>query len=374
MLTLEELRQLQITPPDQTMTERARAHWDSLFMPLDGLGRFQNIVVRIAGILGREEFSLQKRALVIMCADNGIVDEHVSQSTQEMTAHVTRNMAKRRSTVCMMASTIACDVHPVDIGISESMDEVPGLSMDDLMRISANDPIGLHGLIHAKVRAGTRDFAIEPAMTEKEALKAIRIGMDIAEWHAEHGYELIALGEMGIGNTTTSSALAAVCCHLPVAEVTGRGAGLSSEGVAHKCAVIEKALRKYELTDDDPFQALCCVGGLDIAGLIGLCIGGARFHLPVVLDGVITTVAAYLAERLVPGVRDYLIPSHMSREPAMRKLTEYLNLEPIIEGNLALGEGTGAVLLLPMLDMALSVYRKVPTFEEEQSERYQRLS
>ena len=188
----------------------------------------------------------------------------------------------------------------------------------------------------------------------------------------ERGYGILATGEMGIGNTTTSSAVAAALLDCDVAKVTGRGAGLSDDKLVHKRKVVAEALEKYELRRADALRILITVGGLDIGGLAGVCIGGALYHVPIVLDGVISMTAALLAERIVPGTREYLIPSHKGKEPAVDLLMKELGLEPVIDGGMALGEGTGAVMMLSLLDMALAVYRDRTTFSDIRIEKYER--
>ena len=211
-------------------------------------------------------------------------------------------------------------------------------------------------------------------MTEEEAIKAIFTGIEMVSDCKEKGYKILATGEMGIGNTTTSSAVAAALLHCEVAEVTGRGAGLSDEKLIHKQKIITEAIDKYGLKEADALRILETVGGFDIAGLAGVCIGGALYHVPIVLDGVISMVAALLAERIVPGTKDYLIPSHKGKEPAMGRLAKELNVKPVIDGNMALGEGTGAVMMFSLLDIALSVYQDRTTFSDINIEKYERFS
>ena len=329
-------------------------NWDRIAKPLDGMGRFETLTAQIGAIWGTEQIALSKKAVIIMCADNGIVEEGVSQSGQEVTAAVARNMARKESSVGRMAAAIGADTFPVDIGINQK------------------EPI--LGVLERKVRCGTRNFRKEPAMTEEEVLRAIAVGMDMVQFCRESGYRILGTGEMGIGNTTTSSAIAATLLQCPVATVTGRGAGLSNAGLLRKQRVIEEAIQKYDLYQADALTVLRTVGGLDIAGLVGVCIGGAIYHVPIVLDGVISMVAALVAERMVPGVRAYLIPSHKGKEPAVEIVAKELGLEPVIDGKLALGEGTGAVMMFALLDMALAVYGHRTTFADIAIEPYTRQS
>lgn len=193
-------------------------------------------------------------------------------------------------------------------------------------------------------------------MSEREAMQAVRVGMELVKECKEAGYTLLGTGEMGIGNTTTSAAMAAALLSVPPEIVAGRGAGLSDEGLATKRRVIADALEKYQLRGTEPMRILCSVGGLDIAGLCGVFLGGAKYHMPIVADGVISAVAALTAERLCPGTKEFIIPSHKGKEPASELLMRELGLYPVIDAGLALGEGTGAVMMFSLLDIAMSLY------------------
>jgi nicotinate-nucleotide--dimethylbenzimidazole phosphoribosyltransferase len=360
-----------IETPSAEIYAQIKQNWDGVAKPLDGLGEFEHLLARIGSIGGSSRIDIGKKAIIAMCADNGVVAEGVSQSGQEVTAIVTSFMGQNRTSVGKMASHIGAEVIPVDIGI--------------------NGDDRFEGVLERKVRRGTRDFLLEPAMTEEEALQAIETGIELVGDCKKNGYRLLGTGEMGIGNTTTSSALAAVLLECPVEEVTGRGAGLSDEGLVRKKDVIREALAKYQLgiyreqgansverkqdatvRQEETLRALCCVGGLDIAGLVGVYIGGAVYHIPVVMDGLISMVAALVAERLVPGVKEYLIPSHMGKEPAARRLAEALGVRPVIHAGLALGEGTGAVMMFSLLDIALTLYAEQTTFSDIAVEQYER--
>ncbi len=351
--TRKELEMIFITLPDEEIKRNVIKNWDAVAKPIDGMGRFETLTAQIGAILGTETIDIAKKAVIIMCADNGIVEEGISQSGQEVTYAVAEAMGKAASSVGKMAKVIGADTIPVDIGISRK------------------EPIS--GVLQRKIRCGTRNFSKEPAMTEQETIQAIAIGIDMVFSCKESGYKILATGEMGIGNTTTSSAVAAALLRCEVRKVTGRGAGLSDSGLLHKQKVISEAIKKYDLYHADALTVLQTVGGLDIAGLVGVCIGGAICRMPIVLDGVISMVAALLAERIVPGTKAYFIPSHKGKEPAAKVIAEELGLEPIIDGKLALGEGTGAVMMFSLLDAALSVYQDRTTFEDIQIEQYKRI-
>ena len=335
--TVEELKKLKITPPDAKMYKKIRSNWDSVAKPLDGMGDFELLTAKIGAVLGDENIDISKKAVIMMCADNGVVAEGISQSGQDVTLAVAKSMARKASSVGRMAMTAGADTIPVDIGI--------------------NSDESVKGLLQRKVRMGTRNFAKEPAMTRAETLEAIAAGIEIVRGCKADGCRIIATGEMGIGNTTTSAAMAAAMLRCDVGTVTGRGAGLNDSGLERKIRVIESAIKKYDLYNKDTFEILMTVGGLDIAGLVGVCIGGALYHIPVVLDGVIT---------------DFIIPSHEGREPAVALLCEALSVRPVIRASLALGEGTGAVMMFALLDMALSVYKGRTTFDDISVSQYER--
>lgn len=352
IFTRETLAQIKLTPVDYGIYQQVKEIWDNVAKPLDGLGRFEEFIAGIGAVTGSTEIDIRKKAVITMCADNGIVEEGVSQSGQEVTRLVAVSMGKKESSVGKMAACAGADVIPVDIGI--------------------NSDEGIPGVRDCKVRKGTRNFFKEPAMTEAETLEAVSVGILLCRECRDSGYRLLGTGEMGIGNTTTGSAVTAALTGCDAQTVTGRGAGLSDAGLKRKREVIAQALDKYPVHSMDALQILSALGGLDIAGMAGVCIGGAIYHIPVVLDGVISMAAALAAERMVPGVREYLIPSHMSREPAAEKIAAELGLHPVIDAGLALGEGTGAVMMFQLLDTAIALYQSRTTFDKIELEQYQR--
>lgn len=307
--------------------------------------------MQIAGITGSASVNIKKRALVPMCADNGVVAEGVTQTGQEVTAIVAENFLTGDTSACVMCRQCGTDVFPVDVGMVSDT-KVPR----DL-----------------KVMNGTRNMAKEPAMTREEAVCGIEAGIEMVRRLKEKGYTLIATGEMGIGNTTTSSAVASVLLDKPVEMMTGRGAGLSGEGLKRKIAAIQKAVSKNQPDPKDAIDVLAKVGGLDIAGMAGVFLGGAAMHIPVVIDGFISCVAALVAQRICPLVKDYMIASHVSKEPAASLILEALDKEAVLHGEMCLGEGSGAVALFPFLDMGIAVYESMSTFEEIKVDQYKEL-
>ncbi len=339
---------------DASAEDLARKHWMSVGKPLFSLGKLEDAIIQIAGIKGTPDYHLAKKGLVIMCADNGVVEEGVTQTGQEVTAVVAENFTRDMASVCLMSQVAGVHVYPVDIGIAA---DVPALTKSE-----------------RKVAYGTRNFAKEPAMTKEEVRKAIAVGIRMVSELKEQGYDILATGEMGIGNTTTSSAVASVLLGVRVEDITGKGAGLDSEGLKRKIGVIREAIRKYEPDPEDVIDVLSKVGGLDIAGLAGVFLGGALYKIPVVIDGLISSVAALCAVRITEKARDYMLPSHVSGEPGGRIILDALELAPFLTCGMFLGEGSGAVALMPLLDMALRVYREMGTFEDIQIEKYEILN
>ncbi len=343
---------IKIEKPDPYIYEKIRKNWDKVAKPIDSLGKFEDITARIGSIHRDEAIDISKKAVAAMCADNGIVDEGVSQTGREVTLAVAKAMAKKTSSVCKMADRAGIDVFPIDIGIAS--DET------------------VNGLINKKIKKGTCNFAKEPAMTIKDAKKAIDTGIEISIKLKKMGYRLICTGEMGIGNTTTSAAVIASLLKKPADIIAGRGSGLCSEGFKRKRTVIRNAIDKYDLYNVGPIEVVACAGGFDIAALAGLIIGAAYCKIPIILDGVISLAAALTAVRLIPVTGDYLIASHISREPAAGLVLKELKLLSVIDADMALGEGTGAVMMCVLIDTALTLYNTQLTFDDINIEPYSR--
>lgn len=342
-----------IRPADQKAMAEAKRRWDSIAHPLNSLGQLETSVIRIAGMTGSPDVDLSRRAIIVMCADNGVVAEGVTQTGQEVTAIVTENMSKRDTSVCRMAKVAGAEVIPVDIGVAR--------------------PVEGEHIRQKNIRRGTANMTKEPAMTRQEAEQAVLTGVELVKELKEKGCGLLGTGEMGIGNTTTSSAIVSVLLGKDPAEVTGRGAGLSSEGLARKIKAIETAIEVNRPDPADGIDVLSKVGGLDIAGLTGVYLGGAYYRVPVLVDGFISSAAALAAAAICPAARDYMLGSHASNEPAGRMVLEALELTPFLYAGMCLGEGTGTAAVMPLLDMGLAVYREMCTFESTDIEAYQPL-
>ena len=339
-----------IQPIDKKSMDAARRRFSNIAIPLGSLGLLEGAIIQLAGICRTATPTIAKCAVVVFCADNGVVAQGVTQCGQEVTAIVTENMNAGKSTVCLMAQHLGMDVFPVDIGV-------------------ARDVAG-ERIIRRKIRYGTADMTEGPAMTRDEAVRAFEVGIELAEARAAEGYELLCGGEMGIGNTTSSAAVTAALLEVSVETVTGRGAGISTEGLQKKVNAIKTALSVNKPDKNDPVDVIAKVGGLDIAGMAGLYLGSAACGVPVVIDGVIACVAALTAVRLCPAARGYLLASHQSEEPAGRLLLEALGAKPFITAGMRLGEGTGAAAAVALFDLALAAYLGMPCFDDAGIEAY----
>ena len=344
----------QIRPFDQKAADAAWDWWDSLCKPLRGMGMLEEMIVQLAGIYGTEKIDGLNPVVVIMGADNGVVAEGVSQTGSEVTAQVLENMGDRISSVCIMSRVEGLEVIPVNIGMFTD---------------------GKHPRIwNRPVRYGTGNIAKEPAMTREEADRAIVTGIEVVKELCGQGYRMIITGEMGIGNTTPSSAIASVLLSKDPAEVTGRGAGLSSQALEHKIEVIRQAIAVNQPDKDDILDVVSKVGSLDIAGMIGCYIGGAVMGIPVLIDGFISSIAAYCAAKLSPACRPYMVATHCSAEPAGQMMLDALGMKAPIQAGMHLGEGTGAVTAYSLYKYALALYNGLPSFGEAKVEQYQHLA
>ena len=344
---------------DLDIYKEIKIRWDRIAKPIDGLGDFEDAICRIGGILGTAEPDIRKKALVIMCADNGIVREGVSQCGPEVTLQVARALGMGRSTANVMALEAGIKCFPVDIGIDHE---------GSIPRV-----------IDRKIRRGSFDFLEERALSEDQVRRAVDTGIELVHKLKREGFKLIATGEMGIGNTTTATALLCLMADADPLSLTGRGAGLDDRGLERKVKVIGKACELYKRSDTDDrkelaYDYLSAVGGLDIAGLCGLFLGGQKYGVPMVIDGFISGVAALYADAISPGCRDCMIPSHSGREKGLGEVLKVLGLKPLINGDMALGEGTGAIMVCKLLDSAISLYDKGAGFDDNGIKEYERFT
>lgn len=351
-MSLQETIQA-IRPLDEEAMAFTQARWNTLGKPLHSLGRLEDMVIQFAGIYRDKEPRMAKKAVIVMAADNGVVAEGVTQSGQEVTKTVTENMTRHNATICILSSMSGADVYPVDIGIVTDCDNPK--------------------VLNRKVKYGTDNMLHGPAMTREEAIKAIEVGIEVVEDLKKKGYNVFATGEMGIGNTTTSSAICAALLNQSVEKVTGKGAGLTSKALEHKIEVIKESIRINKVDPEDPLDVLSKVGGLDIAGLVGCFIGAAAAGMPIFIDGFISSIAALLAIKLAPACDPYIFPSHCSNEPAGKLVLDAMNKQPYILANMCLGEGTGAVIGFTIADYAFKAYWELPTFEQTAFGTYEEL-
>lgn len=338
-----------ILPSNMQAVIKTQKRFDSIAKPLHGLGVFEDMVSKLAGIC--ENLDFKKKCTIVACGDNGIVARGVTQTESAVTAIVAGNIASGDATVAVMSRACGADVFPIDVGMTSQVETVPAF----------------------KTINGTRDFTQEMAMDKSDAIAAILVGMDAVKTAKKQGYNMVATGEMGIGNTTTSSGICAVLLGVDVESVTGKGAGLSDAGVKRKIEVIKAGVKKHNPNPADPIDILCKIGGLDIACMCGMFLGGGESGVAVVCDGFISAVSAVLAKMLAPNCVDYMLASHLSAEGGAKLLLENIGLTPVIHANMALGEGTGAVALFPLIDMAIAVLKEMPSFEDIKIEEYKPL-
>jgi len=334
-----------IRPIDQACMERTQARLDRLTKPRGSLGRLEELAVRYVGITGEEQPKLPSAVVLTFAADHGVTDEGVSAYPREVTAQMVLNFLRGGAGVNVLASHVGAEVRVVDIGVDHDF----GV---------------LFGLIAKKVARGTKNFLRESAMSREQAMEALEIGMALADQLAAQGIGLLGTGDMGIGNTTSSAAITAVLTGETVAQVTGRGTGIDDDGYRRKVEVIEQAIMRHQPNPNDPLDVLSKVGGLEIAGLAGLILGGAAHRIPVVLDGFIAGAAALIAATLQPQCGDYLIASHQSVERGHDVILKRLGLRPLFDLSLRLGEGTVAFLGIGLVHAAIKILTQMATFDE----------
>ncbi len=334
-----------IQPVDQRLLAEARACLDRLTKPVGSLGRLEDLAAQYVGICGNLRPLVPRPAIVTFAADHGVTAEGVSAYPSEVTAQMVLNFLRGGAGINVLASHVGAVVRVVDIGV-------------------AYDFGSLSGLLDRKIAPGTKNLAIGPAMSREEALQALAVGIELGNALAEEGFGLVGTGDMGIGNTTPSSAVTVAMTGQPVSEVTGRGAGLDDRGYRRKIEVIEQALAINRPDRRDPVDVLSKVGGYELGGIAGLILGAAAHRLPVVLDGFISGAAALVAMALQPLCRDYLIASHLSVECGHRAVLEKLDLKPLLDLDLRLGEGTGACLGIGLVQASVKILTGMATFED----------
>ena len=335
-----------IPPIDKQAAKQAQVRQNRLTKPPGSLGRLEEISIQLAGMKADPMPEVSRKAVIVMAADHGVALEGVSAFPVEVTKQMVLNFLHGGAAINVLARQAGAATHIVDIGVASDFDP------------------SLPGLWRRKIAYGTRNMAKEPAMTSAQAEQALACGMEVLAEIAEKGLDVIATGDMGIGNTTSSAAIVAVMAGLPVDKVTGRGTGLDDAGLLRKIQVIQKAIAVNQPDPNDPMDVLCKVGGLEIAGLAGVMIAAAARRIPVAVDGFISTAAAMIGVGLVPDVRHYLFGAHRSVEIGHQVMHKHLGLTPLLNLNLRLGEGTGAVLAFHLLEAACRLLREMATFDE----------
>jgi nicotinate-nucleotide--dimethylbenzimidazole phosphoribosyltransferase len=338
--TIEMIKSL-----DEKAMAQAKARQDRLTKPLGSLGQLEELSIQLAGIQGKSIPQIRHKVIITMASDHGVVAEGVSAYPQEVTAQMVRNFLRGGAAINVMARQIGARIVVVDMGVATELETHPQL-------------------LSRKIARGTRNIAVGPAMTEAQAITTIETGMEIINSETARGLDIVGTGDMGIGNTTASSAICSVMTGKPVAEVTGRGTGLGEPQLKHKVQVIEKALAVNQPLLEQPLSVLAKVGGFEIAGLVGVMLGAAAHRIPVVIDGFISGAAALLATALVPRLRDFLIAAHLSVEPGHRLVLEHLRLRPLLDLDMRLGEGTGAALGIFLAETAARLLAEMATFGE----------
>ena len=334
-----------IQPADSRLLAQAQARLDRLTKPIGSLGRLEELAARYVMITGEMKPKVPRGAVFTFAADHGVAVEGVSAYPSAVTPQMVLNFLRGGAGVNVLARHAGIEVRIVDIGVAYDFEKVPGL-------------------IHRKVMPGTKNLLVESAMSPMQSEQTLQVGIDLATEAAQQGIGLIGTGEMGIGNTTASSAIAAVMTRKPVSEVTGRGTGIDDTGHAHKIDVIQRALNTHRLDSTDAMEVLAKVGGLEIGGLAGLMLGAAAARIPVVLDGFIAGAAALIAVGLQPRCKDYLIASHRSVERGHQAILDHLGLKPLFDLDLRLGEGTGACLGMSLVFAAIKIFTEMATFDE----------
>ena len=339
---------IKIEPVNKEKIKQVKQEWNRVSKPIDSFGNFENIHSKIAAIQGFDAPDLYHPRLIVCCGDHGIVEEGVSQADQDVTRICATNIGKGLTTAGVMAKSLGIDIMAVDVGINYAK-EVPYT-------------------LNRRVKYGTCNFLKQPAMSVEEFSRAVQVGMDLALESKESGYDLLLVGEMGIGNTTSAAVIAGYLLDLNAEAVTGRGAGLDDEGFSKKRAVVSMALSMY--SGLSPVEICSNFGGLELAAMTGIILGGAVYSLPVVLDGMLSMVSALVADRLLDNTKDYLIPSHISKEPVAKKLANKLKLTPAIDAAMAVGEGVGAVMMVSSLRIVDIAFHDALKFGDSGVEQY----
>lgn len=335
------------TKTPEAIVNRINAHWHNLTKPKGSLGRLESLAVWFGQVHGKERLPDPCSCVCVFAADHGVTESGVSAYPSAVTREMVRNFTSGGAAINVLTRHQGIRLEVVDVGVN-------------------GDLAGWAGVTHRKVAMGTRNFLEEPAMLPETGLKAMEVGRDMAHALIAQGIALLIPGEMGIGNTTSSSALASALLHMPPEEVTGRGTGLNDKMFQKKVRVIEDSVRKYSPVMATPLDWLWAVGGLEIAAIAGFIIGAAEKRTPVILDGLITSAGALVVHKLFPPISEYLLAGHVGQEPGHRKILDSMGLDPLLKLDLRLGEGTGGALAANLVRSSVYLYNEMATFESAQ--------
>ncbi|MBI5528564.1 MAG: nicotinate-nucleotide--dimethylbenzimidazole phosphoribosyltransferase [Deltaproteobacteria bacterium] len=330
---------------DPALERKAQARIDNLTKPVGSLGRLEEIARRLVAITGSETPSLERKVVFTFAGDHGVTEEGVSAYPREVTAQMVLNFLRGGAGINVLARHAGAEVVVIDIGVDHDFSGTSGLRIEKVVR-------------------GTRNFTKGPAMTREEAVRCVEVGIRLAGEHARAGFHIFGTGDMGIGNTTPSAAIAAVMTGVPATKVTGRGTGIGDEAFARKVLAIQRGIDLNAPDPRDPIAVLAKVGGAEIGGIAGIIIGAAANRVPVVVDGFISTAGALVAERLDSRTADFMFAAHRSVEPGHAIMMEAMRLQPILDLGMRLGEGTGAALAMTIIEASLKIYKEMASFDQ----------
>ena len=336
----------QILPVKNEFKIKTQERLDALTKPLGSLGMLEEVAKDVLAITENEEYQIKKKVIFVLAGDHGVVKESVTGYPQEVTPQMVYNFVRGGAAINVLARHVDAKVVVVDMGVAADLNEASGR------------------IINKKINYGTKNFAEDHAMSKDEAIRSIEAGIEVFEQEAKNGIDIVGCGDMGIGNTTTSSAIVAALTGAPVEQVTGRGTGIDDEMLAHKIDVIKKALAKHNPDITDPIDVLSKVGGFEIGGIAGVILAAASHKIPILLDGFISSAGALIAYKLQPNVKDYFIASHVSIERGHQIILETFNKRPLLNLDLRLGEGTGAALAMPLVEASMKILNEMATFAD----------
>lgn len=338
--TIKNIEKLELDPKGES-----RARFKEFAIPRGSLGRLEELAVLYTSLRGMPARGIKNKAVFTMAGDHGVVEEGVSAFPQEVTTQMVRNFLEGGAAINVLARHIGARVVVVDCGIASDINPMPGLKVK-------------------KVSYGTKNFTRGPAMSRQEAISSIQVGIEVLEEELGNGLDLAAAGDMGIGNTTPSSAIVAALCGCDIEEAVGNGTGVDGPALGRKARVVKQALEMNRPDPTDPLDVLSKVGGFEIGAIAGLCLAAARHRIPVLIDGFISTAGALIAAEIEPGVKGYLIASHLSAERGHALMLKRLGKRPLLDLNLRLGEGTGAVLAMGLVEASVKLLTQMATFGE----------